>query len=71
MYTKIEGVPYIRVAGTTYRFEPKQSDTILLNFEFNGMDMDPDMSRSDGSKNRDKDPAQIGPDKLVTRGVES
>lgn len=59
-YIKNKWVPYIRVAGTTYRFKPNQLHTILLNFEFNDMDMDLDVSRVTYRRIRAKIPPRTG-----------
>ena len=49
---KSEGVPYIRMAGTTHRFGPGRPDKMLLNIELYDVDMDLDVCGSVKTKNR-------------------
>lgn len=45
--TKFKGVPYIRMAGTHFFFEPEWLVETLLSFDFNDVDLC--MSRSVGT----------------------
>lgn len=56
------------MVGTTSRFEPGWPDRILLSIEFNDVDIDLDVCGSVGTKNRGKNLAWDGANKLVTRG---
>lgn len=44
-----EGVPYIRMTGTPYRFEPGRLGETLLSFDFSDADVNLHMSRSVGT----------------------
>ena len=53
-----EGVRYVCTTGTTYCFDFRRPDKILLNLEFNDVDMDLDVFGTVRSKDGGKIPAR-------------
>lgn len=63
-----EGDPYIRMAGTIYRLEPRQTYKMFLNVAFDDVDTDLGVLGSVGMKNMRKNSAKDGGIELVTQG---